>query len=165
MLGYLVRRLLWVVLILFAISRARRWCGWGMACMSTSGCRLRSSWPGTLHAQGMILRRDKQKTAAKAALQQALDLFDPLGAHLWAQRASAKLARVGLRSATPSGMTQAEARVAELAATGQTNRQVADALFMSPKTVEAHLSRIYRKLEVRSRTELATRLAHDTEPA
>ena len=115
----------------------------------------------TLRAQGMVLRRDKHKAAAKAALEQALAVFKRLGAPLWAQATKAELGRVGLRPAAPvgvSGITAAEARVAELVAAGRTNREVAGELFMSPKTVEAHLSRIYRKLGVRSRTELAQKL-------
>jgi DNA-binding CsgD family transcriptional regulator len=126
----------------------------------------RVAWPfelaRTLRAQGMVLRRDKHKTAAKAALEQALGIFERLGALLWAQATNAELERVGLRPAAPtgvSGMTAAEARVAELVAAGRTNREVAGELFMSPKTVEAHLSRIYRKLGVRSRAELAHKLA------
>jgi DNA-binding CsgD family transcriptional regulator len=116
----------------------------------------------TLRAQGMVLRRDKQKTAAKAALEQALGIFARLGARLWTEATKAELGRVGLRPAAPvgvSGITAAEARVAELVAAGRTNREVAGELFMSPKTVEAHLSRIYRKLGVRSRAELAHKLA------
>jgi DNA-binding CsgD family transcriptional regulator len=112
----------------------------------------------TLRAQGMVLRRDKQKTAAKSALEQAHGIFERLGALLWAESTNAELHRVGLRRAAPvgaSGMTVAEARVAELVAAGRTNREVAGELFMSPKTVEAHLSRIYRKLGLRSRAELA----------
>jgi DNA-binding CsgD family transcriptional regulator len=116
----------------------------------------------TLRAHGMVLRRDKQKAAAKASLEQALDIFERLGAPLWAEATKAELDRVGLRPAAPvgaSGITAVEARVAELVAAGRTNREVAGELFMSPKTVEAHLSRIYRKLGVRSRAELAHMLA------
>jgi DNA-binding CsgD family transcriptional regulator len=116
----------------------------------------------TLRAQGMVLRRDKHKTAAKAALEQALGIFERLGALQWAESTRAELDRVGLRPAAPvdaSGITAAEARVAELVAAGRTNREVAGELFMSPKTVEAHLSRIYRKLGIRSRAELAHKLA------
>jgi DNA-binding CsgD family transcriptional regulator len=119
----------------------------------------------TLRAQGMVLRRDKHKTAAKAALEQALGIFEGLGALLWAQATTDELDRVGLRPAAPvgvSGITAAEARVAELVAVGRTNREVAGELFMSPKTVEAHLSRIYRKLGVRSRAELAHKLTRQS---
>jgi DNA-binding CsgD family transcriptional regulator len=119
----------------------------------------------TLRAQGMVLRRDKHKTAAKAALEQALGIFERLGALLWVEATKAELGRVGLRPAAPvdaSGITAAEARVAELVAAGRTNREVAGELFMSPKTVEAHLSRIYRKLGVRSRAELAHKLTRQS---
>jgi DNA-binding CsgD family transcriptional regulator len=84
---------------------------------------------------------------------------------LWAEATKAELDRVGLRPAAPVGvndMTATEARVAELVAAGHTNREVASELFMSPKTVEAHLSRIYRKLEVRSRAELAHKLTRQS---
>jgi DNA-binding CsgD family transcriptional regulator len=119
----------------------------------------------TLRAQSMVLRRDKHKTAAKSALEQALGVFERLGAPLWAQATKAELDRVGLHPAAPvgvSGITAAEARVAELVAAGRTNREVAGELFMSPKTVEAHLSRIYRKLGVRSRPELAHKLTRQS---
>jgi DNA-binding CsgD family transcriptional regulator len=119
----------------------------------------------TLRAQGMVLRRHKHKAAAKAALEQALGIFERLGAPLWAQATRAELGRVGLRPAAPvgaSGITAAEARVAELVAAGRSNREVAGELFMSLKTVEAHLSRIYRKLGVRSRAELAHKLARQS---
>ncbi len=119
----------------------------------------------TLRAQGMVLRRHKHKAAARASLEQALGIFERLGAPLWAEATSAELGRVGLRPAAPvdvRGITAAEARVAELVAAGRSNREVAGELFMSPKTVEAHLSRIYRKLGVRSRTELAHTLARQS---
>jgi DNA-binding CsgD family transcriptional regulator len=116
----------------------------------------------TLRAHGMVLRRHRHKAAAKAALEQALGIFERLGAPLWAEATSAELGRVGLRPAAPvdaRGITAAEARIAELVAAGRSNREVAGELFMSPKTVEAHLSRIYRKLGVRSRAELAHKFA------
>jgi len=113
----------------------------------------------TLHAQGVVLRRERQKAAAKAALEQALAGFEQLGAALWAKRARDELGRVGLRPPAPATITAAEAKVAELAAAGRTNQEIARALFMSTRTVEAHLSRVYGKLGVRSRTELAHRLA------
>jgi DNA-binding CsgD family transcriptional regulator len=115
----------------------------------------------TLRAQGMVLRRHRHKAAAKASLEQALGIFERVGAPLWAEATSAELGRVGLRPAAAvdvRGITAAEARVAELVADGRSNREIAGELFMSPKTVEAHLSRIYRKLGVRSRAELAHKL-------
>ena len=64
-----------------------------------------------------------------------------------------------MRPAAPDEFTESERRVAELAASGLTNRDVAARLFMSPKTVEAHLSRVYRKLGIRSRAELGARMS------
>jgi len=109
----------------------------------------------TLLAKGQVLRRLKQKRAARETLQEALDIFERLGAPLWAGQATAELARIGLRPPAPLGLTPTEERVAELVAAGQTNREVAQALFVSVHTVEDNLRRIYRKLGVRSRTELA----------
>lgn len=108
----------------------------------------------TLLVKGRLLRRAKQKRASADALRQALDLFERLGAPLWIDQARGELQRVGLRPPTPSDLTESERRVAELAAEGLTNREVAARLFMSPKTVEASLGRVYRKLGVRSRAEL-----------
>jgi DNA-binding CsgD family transcriptional regulator len=76
---------------------------------------------------------------------------------LWADKARAELARIGGRALSPLALTQTEGRVAALVAAGSTNREVADALFVSVHTVEANLKRIYRKLGIRSRTELASR--------
>jgi DNA-binding CsgD family transcriptional regulator len=73
---------------------------------------------------------------------------------------SAELARVGLRQ-TPQGLTPTERLVAERAAAGMTNQEIAQAAFMSKKTVEANLARVYRKLGIRSRAQLGARLAHD----
>ncbi len=112
----------------------------------------------TLLVQGTIRRRARQKRAARESLHQAFEIFEHLRAPLWADRAKAELRRIGLRPPAPSGLTPSEERVAELVAAGHTNREVADALFISVKTVDSNLSRIYRKLGVRSRTELARKL-------
>ena len=103
---------------------------------------------------GQIHRRRREKCAAADALQLALDGFEKLGATSWAERTRAELSRVGLRPAAPLALTETERRVAELVATGRTSRDVASALFLSPKTVEANLSRAYQKLGIRSRAEL-----------
>jgi DNA-binding CsgD family transcriptional regulator len=108
---------------------------------------------------GQIQRRRRQKRAAAAALQDAARVFDQLGTPLWAARARAELDRVNVSPAGTAQLTPSERRVAELAATGMTNREVAGALFISPKTVEANLARIYRKLGIRSRAELGQRIA------
>jgi DNA-binding CsgD family transcriptional regulator len=109
----------------------------------------------TMLVLGNIRRRAKQKRPARDALEEALAIFERLGAPLWADKARAELARIGGRRAAAGQLTEAEARVAKLAAAGRTNREIADALFMSVRTVEGHLSHAYAKLGVRSRTELA----------
>lgn len=111
----------------------------------------------TLLVKGTVERRAKQKREARESLTQALDTFERLGAPLWAEKARAELARIGGRAPAPLDLTPTEGRVAELVAGGSTNREVADALFVSVHTVEANLKRIYRKLGIRSRTELASR--------
>jgi DNA-binding CsgD family transcriptional regulator len=108
--------------------------------------------------------RGKQKRAARQALEQALALFDELGARLWWAKATAELARIGGRPPRTGGLTPAERRVAELAAQGHTNREIASLLFLSAKTVDAHLTSAYAKLGVRSRTELAHRLGDTAAP-
>jgi DNA-binding CsgD family transcriptional regulator len=109
----------------------------------------------TMLVLGTIRRRAKQKRPAREALEEALAIFERLGAPLWINKARAELARIGGRRAAGGRLTEAEARVAKLAAAGRTNREIANALFMSVRTVEGHLSRAYAKLGVRSRTELA----------
>jgi len=112
----------------------------------------------TLLAQGVILRRVGRKRAARESLDEALATFDRLPAPLWAAKARAELARIGGRRAGPGALTEAEQRVASLAAAGRTNREIAETLFLSARTVESHLSHTYHKLGVRSRTELASAL-------
>jgi DNA-binding CsgD family transcriptional regulator len=82
-----------------------------------------------------------------------------MGAASFVERTRLELARVGGRAATTLALTETESRVAALAAAGRTTRQIADTLFISSKTVEANLTRIYRKLGVTNRAELATALA------
>jgi DNA-binding CsgD family transcriptional regulator len=102
---------------------------------------------------GQLQRRQRKRDAASATLREALATFEDLGVPLWAKRARAELNRSsGTR--TRAELTASEQRVAELAATGVTNREVAAALFISPKTVEANLTHIYQKLGIRSRAEL-----------
>src|SRR4029453_17522998 len=102
---------------------------------------------------GQIQRRQRKRDAESATLQKSLAAFEALAASLWAQRARAEMDRAsGLRKRAE--LTASERRVAELAATGATNREMAAALFISPKTVETNLSRIYRKLDIHSRAEL-----------
>jgi DNA-binding CsgD family transcriptional regulator len=112
----------------------------------------------TLIVLGQVERRRKRKASARRALERAATICDAAGAPLWAQRARDELARVGSRPVADE-LTPTEARVAELVASGLTNREVAAAAFMSLKTVEANLTRIYRKLGIRSRAQLGTTLA------
>jgi DNA-binding CsgD family transcriptional regulator len=112
---------------------------------------------------GQIRRRAKQKRLARDALERARDLFTELGARLWIERVAAELGRIGGRRSSPFELTETEASIATLVARGYTNREAADALFLSAGTVQANLKRIYQKLEVRSRTELAARLGRSVE--
>ena len=113
----------------------------------------------TLLAAGQLQRRAKRKALARQHLHHALGIFESLPAPIWAARARAELSRIGLRPPAPLELTATEERVAVLAASGHTNRQVATALFLSPRTVEANLARVYRKLGVSSRAELGAVMA------
>ena len=109
----------------------------------------------TLLVQGEAQRRSKQRKAARGSLSAAQEIFDRLGTPLWSERARGGLARIAGRRPAPAWrLTSAEAQIADLAAIGRTNREIAGELFISTKTVEANLSRVYRKLGVRSRREL-----------
>jgi DNA-binding CsgD family transcriptional regulator len=107
----------------------------------------------TLVVQGSIRRRDKQKKSAREALEEAIAIFENLGARLWIVLVQAERARIGGRRRNTK-LTAVEERVARLAVAGRTNREIAATLFMSVRTVEGHLSHIYRKFGIRSRTEL-----------
>jgi len=113
----------------------------------------------TLLALGLLQRRKNARRLADQSLTQALSIFEGLGAALWATRARRELRPLGGRPTSRLTLTSAEQRVAELAAGGMTNREVAAALFISPKTVESTLARAYRKLEIHSRAELGARIA------
>ena len=117
----------------------------------------------TMLALGVTQRRAKQRRAARETLEQALTTFTELPAPLWAAKARAELARIGGRAPSRGELTEGERRIATRVAEGMTNRQVAAALFLTEHSVETALSRVYRKLGVRSRTELARRLAGTTE--
>jgi DNA-binding CsgD family transcriptional regulator len=112
----------------------------------------------TYLAQGAIERRAKQKAEARDALGQAEAIFARLGARLWLERVRRELARTGLTRSFERELTPTELRIAELAAAGSQNKEIAGALFVSVKSVEASLSRVYAKLGIRSRVELASRL-------
>src|SRR5918994_850995 len=113
----------------------------------------------TLLALGAAQRRSKRRRDARTTLEEALAVFEGVGAALWAERARTELKRISGRAATPGALTPAEARVAALVAEGRTNREVAAALFVSERTVEGHLARVFGKLGIRHRTELPRALA------
>lgn len=113
----------------------------------------------TLLTRGIVQRRMKRRAAARESLEGALALFDDLGATLWTERARSEIERIGVRSGAQIGLTPVEQRIASLVAHGCTNGEIAAKLSLSRKTVEANLSRSYRKLGVRSRAELVARLA------
>ena len=112
----------------------------------------------TLLVLGQLHRRRKEKRAARAALDEALAVFEQLGAPLWAVKARAELGRVAPRHGSGDTFTPTEERVAGLAASGLTNREIGERLFLSPKTVETNLARVYRKLGIHSRAELGVRM-------
>jgi DNA-binding NarL/FixJ family response regulator len=118
----------------------------------------------TMLVAGTIRQRARQRRAAREALEQAAEIFDLLGARLWSEKAREALERAGGGRSGDLGLTPTEQRIAELVAKGRSNKEVAAALFVSVRTVEATLSKIYRKLELESRAELAARLsASETE--
>jgi DNA-binding CsgD family transcriptional regulator len=115
---------------------------------------------------GEQLRRHRRRSDAREPLRSALEAFERLGAEPWAERARIELGASGetARRRDPSAagqLTPQELQVALVVGQGATNREAGAALFLSPKTIEAHLGRIYRKLNVRSRTELASLLARE----
>jgi DNA-binding CsgD family transcriptional regulator/tetratricopeptide (TPR) repeat protein len=108
----------------------------------------------SLLVAGQIRRRRKEKLLSREVLLTACDVFAELGASTWLTHARTELDRLGVRRSPRHDLTPTEERVAEMAASGMTNHQVASALFISEKTVEANLSRTFRKLGIRSRREL-----------
>jgi DNA-binding CsgD family transcriptional regulator len=117
-----------------------------------------------LAALGAALRRDRRATDAREPLREALELAETCGCGPLVEAVRSELYAAGARprSAALSGvasLTASERRVADLAAAGQTNREIAQTLFVTPKTVEVHLSNAYRKLDIRSRRELPGALA------
>jgi DNA-binding CsgD family transcriptional regulator len=111
----------------------------------------------TLLALGRTQRRAKRRGAARATLEAALGGFEALGAPLWAHQTRGELARIGGRTPSRDDLTEGERRIATLVAEGRSNKEVAAALFLTQRSVDTALTRIYRKLGVRSRSELAHR--------
>jgi DNA-binding CsgD family transcriptional regulator len=114
---------------------------------------------------GAALRRENRRTEARQPLSQAADMASRGGAVALHERARGELAATGARPrrdvllSGPESLTPSERRIAELAATGQSNREISQALFVTPKTVEYHLRNTYRKLDIQNRQELAEALS------
>ncbi len=118
---------------------------------------------------GQWLRRSKRRRDARRELRAAYDMFDQMGAEVFAARAATELSAAGERAqsrapATAVDLTPQEARVAGLAVEGVTNNQIAAQLFISPRTVEYHLRKVFRKLGVSSRSQLARHLPKSPSP-
>ncbi|MHB8060792.1 MAG: helix-turn-helix transcriptional regulator [Gaiellaceae bacterium] len=111
----------------------------------------------TMLVLGTVERRAKRKRNAREALDRAAAIFDRLGARLWTEKTRVELKRVVGRGGGGLELTATERQVAELVAAGQSNKEVAAALFVSARTVEANLFKIFRKLGIESRSELAGR--------
>ena len=127
------------------------------------GLGLRFDAARTLLGLGRAQRRWKKWGAARESLEAAVSAFDELGSPGWAEQARSELSRVGARRKAPTGeLTPAEQRVVELATAGLANKEIARQLFVGVHTVEVHLTHAYAKLGVRSRTQLAGRLAGDS---
>lgn len=112
---------------------------------------------------GTVQRRLKQRGAARQSFSAAIELFQSGQAGLWTARARQELARVSGRVPRPGELTATEMRVAELIARGMSNRAAAVELFVTVRTIESALTKIYAKLGVQSRTQLASHL-RDREP-
>jgi len=126
---------------------------------------LRFDQARVLLALGKAERRLRKWAAARRALELAAGIFDEIGSAGWAARARSEVGRVGARRPSRADeLTPTERRVTELAATGRSNKEIARALFISINTVESHLSHAYAKLGVRSRAQLAYRLAGPARP-
>ena len=122
------------------------------------GCRTPFERARLLLVQGQLRRRRREKRAAEESIAAALDAFEEIGAYRWADRARVELGRLGVRRADDE-LTPTEDHVARLAASGMSNKQVASSLFISPSTVKTNLAKVYCKLGVTGRAQLATAMA------
>jgi DNA-binding NarL/FixJ family response regulator len=111
--------------------------------------------------KGQLERRLQLKRAARETLEAASAAFSGLGAHRLHAETVAELGRIGGRGQSDGGLTPTESRVAELVVKGMSNKEVAATLSISSKTVELHLSHVYAKLDIASRTELVRRMTID----
>jgi DNA-binding CsgD family transcriptional regulator len=129
-----------------------------------SGTRMRLELARTHLLYGEWLRRERRRLDARDHLRTAFEAFTSMGADAFARRAERELLATGEHARkrtvdTVDQLTPQEMQIARLAARGDTNRDIAAQLFISPSTVEYHLRKAFRKLEVKSRTQLAHRLS------
>src|SRR5699024_8767712 len=126
-----------------------------------SSTHMRAYQGRTLIAFGQALRRLGRRKHADGYLARAAEVYQSMGAHAYVEKINRERRAGGLgpRQASASSLTTQELEVAQNAASGLTNKEIAAQLFLSPKTVEFHLTRIYRKLQIRTRTELPAALA------
>jgi DNA-binding CsgD family transcriptional regulator len=113
----------------------------------------------TFLALGTVQRQAQHKRVAHESLERAVGIFERLGARIWSEKARSELRRIGGRTASAGELSETERRIVELVVAGRRNREVAAELSLSPNTVVWNLSKVYRKLGVSSRTELAARIA------
>jgi len=136
------------------------------ACTLLAGTPARLEQAKALAALGGVMRRARRPSEARTPLRQALELAEIAGATALVQRTRAELHATGARPRTTAlrgvrSLSTSERRVADLAAAGRTNREIAQSLYVTPKTVEVHLSSAYRKLGIDSRRELSRALVAD----
>lgn len=135
----------------------RRW-----ALATSTRCRAHlAAVDGDLECARTACEQARHKPVARESLGRALGIFEHLGAPLWADKARRELSKIATGRPV-HGLTDTERSIAGLIAQGQTNRQVASALFVTQNTVQTHVRHIFQKLGVRSRTELAARLLSTT---
>jgi DNA-binding CsgD family transcriptional regulator/predicted negative regulator of RcsB-dependent stress response len=139
-----------------------------VAVLRDSGARL--EWARSLVEHGAALRRSGRRADAREPLREGLEVAVECGAAVLAARAHDELVAAGARPrrdpiASRSTLTASELRVARMAAEGLRNREIAQALFLTEKTIEVHLTRVYGKLEIQSRSQLARALPDTAVPA